>query len=74
MTIRSCVVIVLTCNHLNHDRRLPDWSSFSGETEMAASIAANTAGWAFLGPMTEGTYRKHWCPHCARRERAAGNI
>jgi len=74
MTIRSCVVIVLTCDHADHEKRLPDWSSFSGETEMAASMAANTAGWAFLGHMTEGADRKHWCPHCFRRERAAGNI
>ncbi len=43
MTIRSCMVIVLTCNHADHDKRLPDWSSFSGETEIAASMAARAA-------------------------------
>lgn len=74
MTISACVVIAIECNHANHTQDLPRKSFFSGESKAAASMEAVSKGWAFLGHMTEGINRKHWCPHCFRRERAAGSI
>lgn len=72
MTLRTAIVISLTCDHQAHPDHIPVTSTYSGLTPIAAEHAAKAAGWRFISIEEQGrTIVQHHCLRCVTRDSKA---